>query len=117
TLSSWTAVKWLHELSYNFHNIRKSVYKDGHERTDIVKYRQEQFLPTLKALEDLIYPPNVPEEIWPVILIVHDELTFNANDGRSKIWIKDDNAPLKKKSRKKGIMVSDFLAPGGQLQV
>ncbi|RPA92028.1 hypothetical protein L873DRAFT_1559011, partial [Choiromyces venosus 120613-1] len=61
-------------------------------------------------------PPNLPEGIWPVVLIVHDELTFNANDGRSKIWIKDDNVPLKKKSCGKGIMVSDFLTPGGQLQ-
>ncbi|RPA92461.1 hypothetical protein L873DRAFT_1861488, partial [Choiromyces venosus 120613-1] len=90
--------KWLHELSYNFHDIKKSVYKDGHERTDVVKYRQEQFLPTLKVLEDhmawwelididlhIIYSPNLPEEKWPVVLIVHDESTFNTNDGMSKI--------------------------------
>ena len=50
-------------------------------------------------------------------MIVHDESTFNANDGPSKIWIKDDHIPLRKKTRGKGIMVSDFLTPGGRLQV
>jgi len=55
--------------------------------------------------------------VRPVVLIVHDESTFNAIDGRSKIWVKEDNIPLKKKSHGKGIMVSDFLTPGERLQV
>ncbi|KAG0643690.1 hypothetical protein HOY80DRAFT_1087909 [Tuber brumale] len=50
-------------------------------------------------------------------IIVPDESTFNANDGRSKIWIKENPVPLKKKTRGKGIIVSDFLIPGGRLRV
>ena len=134
TLSSQTAVKWLHEMGYKFRDVRKGVYKDGHERADVVAYRQAQFLPALQALENrmvrwelinengdedlrIVYPSGLAPGVKPVVLIVHDESTFNANDGRSKIWIKDDNIPLKKKTRGKGIMVSDFLTPGGRLRV
>ena len=65
----------------------------------------------------MVFPTNLPVGVKPVVLVVHDESTFIANDRRSKIWIKDNNMPLKKKSRGKEIMVSDFLTPGGQLRV
>ena len=133
TLSSRTAAKWLKELGYTYRDVRKGVYKDGHEREDLVQYRQQCFLPALEALKPrmvrwelvtgdngeelrMVYPTALPSGERPIVLIVHDESTFNANDGRSKIWIKDDNIPLRKKSRGKGIMVSDFLTPGGRLQ-
>ena len=64
-----------------------------------------------EALE-MIYPANLPPGVKPIVLMVHDESTFNANNGRSKIWIKDDHIPLKKQTRGKGIIVSDFLTPG-----
>jgi len=64
----------------------------------------------------MIYPTALPPGEKLIVLIVHDESTFNANDGRSKIWIKDDNIPLRKKSCGKGIIVSDFLTPGGRLR-
>ena len=36
TLSCRTAVKWLHNMGYKFRDVRKGVYKDGHERSDVV---------------------------------------------------------------------------------
>ncbi|RPB01334.1 hypothetical protein L873DRAFT_1891334 [Choiromyces venosus 120613-1] len=128
------AVKWLQKMGYKLQDVRKGVYKDGHEWADVIEYRQEHFLPALKALENrmvhwelidtnegeelrMVLPTNLPLGVKPIVLVVHDESTFNANDGWSKIWIKDDNIPLKKKSRGKGIMVSDFQTPGGQLRV
>ncbi|RPA92227.1 hypothetical protein L873DRAFT_1847855 [Choiromyces venosus 120613-1] len=121
-------------MGYKLQDVRKGVYKDGHEWADVVEYRQEHFLPALKALENrmvrwelidtnegeelrMVLPTNLPLGVKPIVLVVHDESTFNANDGWSKIWIKDDHIPLKKKSRGKGIMVSDFLTPRGQLRV
>ena len=132
TLSTQTAVQWLHEMGYKFRDVRKGVYKDGHERADVVSYRQAQFLPALQGLEhrmvrwelvnsngneelQIVYPSNLPSGVSPVVLIVHDESTFNANDGRCKIWVKEDHIPLKKKTRGKGIIVSDFLIPGERL--
>ena len=134
TLISQTAVKWLQEMGYKFCDVCKGVYKDGHERADIVAYRQAKFQPALQALENrivhwelinangeeelrMVYPSDLLPGVRPVVLIVHDESTFNANDGRLKIWVKEDNIPLKKNTRGKGIMVSDFLTPGGRLRV
>ena len=65
----------------------------------------------------MIYPANLPPGVKPIVLLVHDESTFNANNDRSRIWIKDDHIPWKNKTHGKGIMVSDFLTPGGRLQV
>jgi len=120
-------------MCYKFRDVCKGlgVYKDGHERADVA-YRQAQFLPALQGLENrivcwelinenrneelpIVYPSGVPPGVRPVVLIVYDESTFNANNGRSRIWIKDDNIPLKNESRGKGIMVSDFHSPGGRL--
>ena len=52
TLSRGTSVKWLQKMGYKLQDVRKGVYKDGHERADVVQYRQESFLPTLKGLEN-----------------------------------------------------------------
>jgi len=128
TWSCGTAVKWLHDMGYKFRGVHKGIYKDGHECSDVVLDRKEYFLLALKALEDcivrwelvhceegealeIIYQANLPPGIRPIVLVVDNESTFNANDGRSKIWIKDENISLKKKTRGKGIMVSDFLRP------
>jgi len=54
TLSSQTAVKWLHEMGYKFRDVCKGVYKDGHERADIVAHQQAQYLPALQDLENRI---------------------------------------------------------------
>ena len=46
-----------------------------------------------------------------------DESTLNANDGKRQLWMKDGQQPLRPKARGKGLMVSDFLTPGGRLAV
>lgn len=118
TLSSQSSVKWLHEMGYKFRDVCKGVYKHSDERVNVVAYQQAQFLPALRDLENrmvrwelidpngneelqIVYPSDLPPGVRPVVLIVHDESTFNANDGRSKIWVKEDNIPVKKKSHVK----------------
>jgi hypothetical protein len=44
-LSVRTMERWLHWMGYNWKEVRKGIYKDGHEREDVVSYRQETFLP------------------------------------------------------------------------
>jgi len=53
--------------------------------------------------------------VRPIVFITHDERTFNSNDGRKKIWIHKDHAPIRKKGRGQGLHVSDFLTPVGHL--
>jgi hypothetical protein len=52
-----------------------------------------------------------------LVLVTHDESTFNANDGKRRLWIEKDKQPLRAKSRGKGIMVSGFLTPGVILKI
>lgn len=46
-----TATRWLHRLSFSLKTSQKGVYIDGHEREDIIKYRQEVFLPLMEKLD------------------------------------------------------------------
>lgn len=45
----------------------------------------------------------------PIIVIMHDESIFSANNGKKQAWIWDGDAILRFKNKEKGIMVSDFL--------
>ncbi|RPA94322.1 hypothetical protein L873DRAFT_1937421, partial [Choiromyces venosus 120613-1] len=88
---------------YNYTDVRKGVYIDGHEREDVVAYR-EQFV---NALEDL-WPfmvefeddGSIKEKAYPlgcevggltrpIILITHDESTFSSNDSWRQAWAAD----------------------------
>jgi len=45
-ISESTARRWLAKLGYELKEVKKGVYVDGHEREDVVAYRQkflEQF--------------------------------------------------------------------------
>lgn len=46
-ITEWTAQSWLAKLGYELKDIKKGIYVDGHEREDVVAYRNEflgQFL-------------------------------------------------------------------------
>ncbi|KAF8458748.1 hypothetical protein BDZ91DRAFT_800171 [Kalaharituber pfeilii] len=125
SISERTARTWLNKLGFQWKDVRKGVYIDGHEREDVVAYRQKVFLPALQKLEGLrqwdekgnIIPSAIPAGEKEKIFVTHDESTFNANDGKRQMWIKDNAQPLRKKGRGKGIMVSEFLTPRGRLAV
>lgn len=137
-----TARNWLYKMGFRHCRITKNVFVDGHERDDVVEYRNDIFLPNwlryrqrmVQFDEDGGY--KLPSECKlgsdgnyyfedgtrPLVLVTHDESTFNANDGKKSGWFKvgeDGKAemPIQPKSRGKGIMVSLFLTPGGILSV
>jgi transposase len=67
------------------------------------------------------YTAHDPVHITPtdehyIIPVFQDECTYNANDGCHQIWCSKTNQPLRKKGRGPGIMVSDFMTPGGPLR-
>jgi hypothetical protein len=80
--------------------IRKGVYMDGHEREDVVKYRDEVFLPKMEEFEARMvhYEANDQDEdlkrvepkLGPgekeIIPIFHDESCFHANDQTGRAW-------------------------------
>lgn len=46
-----TARRWLVKLGWMRTVLRKGVYMDGHERADVVEYREKVFLPKMKEFE------------------------------------------------------------------
>ena len=114
-------------MGFSYKDVKKGVYVDGHERDDVKKYRSEVFLKTWKKAfrrfllfkEDGSWeiPPGLQPGEKPLVLITHDESTFNANDGKRRLWMKENEQPLRSKGNGKGIMMSSFLTPGGILKV
>jgi len=46
-----TIYRWLPKLGFFKSEVKKGVYVDGHERKDVVQYRQKVFLPLMLKLE------------------------------------------------------------------
>lgn len=131
SLSARTAVRWLHQMGYDWKEVKKGIYKDGHERQDVVQYRQETFLKRMDVLRPRMpYPlrsnegkvigiglPTMPPGERLCIPVTHDECTCNANDGPHHQWIKGDENPLRSKARGMGLHISEFITPWGRLSV
>lgn len=131
-IKSRTARKWLHKLSFEYKDIKKNVFVDGHERPDMVEDCQK-FLRIMKDLEPYLIEfeedgfmktKNYPDDCAvggnihrPVIVITHDECTFSANDGIRRAWTRVGDTFLRPKRRGQGIMVSDFLLLFGRLNL
>ena len=65
----------------------------------------------------MVIPQNLPHGQKPLVPVTHDESTFNSNYGKRQPWMKDGKQPLRPNDRAKGLMVSDFVTPGGRLAV
>ncbi|KAF8436732.1 hypothetical protein BGX38DRAFT_1332954 [Terfezia claveryi] len=97
-------------LFLQLQDVRKGVYVDGHEWDDIVVYRQNIFLPQIEEIQSSlrqwdkdgnIIPTCLTPEEKEKILVTHNESTFNANDGKRQMWVKNDAYPCGRKDREK----------------
>ena len=119
-----TARKWLHHLEFHVLDQKKGVYIDGHERDDVIEYRQNflckmvsiGFLnkdnaPTVEAaqfLPDDLECPS-PHQLERTVVILHDESIFTANEDQKLQWGSADMHVIRPKGKGAGIMVSDFI--------
>ena len=100
------------------------MYIDGHEREDVVAYRQKFVSQFLTHYAPWMYTwDNEGNETKPVgfnspdingrfrlIPVTHDESTFHANDERKTRWIHESQkATPERKGDGTSIMISDFL--------
>jgi hypothetical protein len=105
-------------LGYRFVRNHRGQYVDGHERDDVVHYRQHVFLPkwySLKnrmwlygniSLEDFIRKSRRPVVVW-----FHDESIFYAHDRRKARWVLQDESPTPyAKGEGCSLMVADFVS-------
>lgn len=94
-----TARRWLIKLGWRKTQIRKGVYMDGHEHPDVVKYRDNIFLPRMEQLEWRMakYIPDhegnmsrIEPDLQPgereIIAEFQDETCCQANEHVSSAW-------------------------------
>jgi hypothetical protein len=114
-----TAQRYLNELGYRFTQPKKGQYADGHEREDVVYYREQVFLPQWHKIQDRMESwtkEGTPEPRNPmrgphVIAWFHDESIFYAHDRRKKGWYHKD-APAKPYTKGEGasVMIADYVS-------
>ncbi|KAF9510740.1 hypothetical protein BS47DRAFT_1487299 [Hydnum rufescens UP504] len=118
-LSNHTAHRWMHKLGFHQTILQKGVYMDGHEREDVIHYRNDIFLPTMAKFESHMacyegedlkrHEPNLQPGEKRIIAQFHDESCFHANEFKSSAWLKQGQSILQKKSWGCLIHVSDFI--------
>lgn len=119
-ISLSTARRWLHREGFHYISHKKGLYYDGYDHKDVLDYRQNNFLPAMKAYEkrlvryavgnvDERVPLDLAEGEHPLVLVAHDEMTAQANDARTKSWVFEDQHVLRKKGVGRGIHKSDVI--------
>jgi hypothetical protein len=135
-LCTRTARRWMIKLGWRLTTLKKGVYVDGHERSDVIAYRKEVFLPAMAKWERRmaryegeelrrVEPDLLPEE-KKIIAQFHDETGFHVNDFKTSLWsvlliialfiddshlvrLKIGQIMLRKKGRGRLIHISDFI--------
>ncbi|KIJ41752.1 hypothetical protein M422DRAFT_171907 [Sphaerobolus stellatus SS14] len=91
TISIRAARQWLKKLDWRYGQKQNGMFIDGHEREDVVKYRNSYKKRMILYDNDnnVISTPNgfpVEGGRFCLILVTHDESTFYANDCRKTKW-------------------------------
>ena len=132
TISIRTAHQWLGVLNWQNGKKKRGMYIDGHEREDVVRYREafiewwkEKYEPRMVLYDDdgkVLKTPKgfpVPQGArFQLILVTHNESTFYENDRCKTLWQHTSHAPKpEQKGEGESLMISDFLVPEwGQLK-
>ncbi|KAG1050699.1 hypothetical protein G6F43_007047 [Rhizopus delemar] len=117
-----TLSNYLHEWGYVYRKNQKTIYFDGHEREDMVEYRNvcsKRMLEYMEKMdfysgeteEDVLEPNALPEGERKCVFVMHDESTFYANDGKNDVWLADGENYIRKKGPGLFIMMSEFQCP------
>ena len=119
-ISLRTACRWLHKEGFRYTSHKKALYYDGHEREDVVSYRQNDFLPKMKEYKSRLVRYvvgdcekeiglNLAPGVRPLVLVAHDEMTAQCNDDEKMSWIWKGEQPLKKKGVGRGVHQSEVI--------
>jgi len=130
-ISLTTAKCWMSKLGYHWTKGPKGQYVDGHEREDVVKYRQEDYLPAWDKFKDCLHvwtdntihlkvdeDPNSNPDVTNMVVWFHDKSTFYAHDHCDQCWHHETEGP-KPQPKGKGVflIVAHFVsADYGYLQ-
>ncbi|KAF8990335.1 hypothetical protein BDQ17DRAFT_1433842 [Cyathus striatus] len=121
TVSLATAQRWMILMGYRWIQASNGQFVDGHEQPDVVKHRQEVFLPVWAQLVkfankwtdsgELIQPINKSDSNLTHVFWFHDESTFYAHDQRKTRWVHEsEKAMPQPKGEGISLMVSDYVS-------
>ena len=96
-ISESTALRYMKRLGFKNGIFKQGLYVDGHEHKNAVAYR-EIYLKKMKILESRHLPPPREDQLPSchagqptmnkhLVIIYHDESTFNAYDAPSRQWV------------------------------
>ncbi|EEQ99708.1 hypothetical protein Pmar_PMAR010971 [Perkinsus marinus ATCC 50983] len=107
--------RWLHYLDFKIFTLKKTLYVDGHERSDVVADRQrfahalDEVYPSLLTIDDEILDVK-PNPDATHILVSQDEKIHHSNDVQRRYWSDGSFVALPTKSMGRTVMTSDFLS-------
>ncbi|KAK9482897.1 hypothetical protein V1527DRAFT_474827 [Lipomyces starkeyi] len=117
-ISLTTVTGYLRTWGFSLGRHTKDVYFDGHERDDVVQYRQQwakrmmAYRSQMKEYDgrdcEVVIEPVLAAGAREIVLITHDECYFNSNDDNAVTWTERGESIIKKKGQGLGLMVSDF---------
>ena len=122
TISLATAQRWMLKMGYQWSRDLKGQYVDGHKCEDVVKYRQEVFIPAWKKVERRMCTwtnKNLVEDTGTLpqsherhtVVWFHDESTFYANDWHKARWVhSSETAVPYPKGEGTSEMVADMIS-------
>ena len=102
-----TVVKYLKIWGLKKKKMGKQLYMDGHEREDVVKYREVWSNRMMKYKTkmdewtgeemDMLVEGKV--EVWDNkhVHVTQDESTFYSNDGKEDFWVEEGDSWIRKK--------------------
>lgn len=116
-----TAQRWLSKTGYRWKTEPKGQYFDGHERADVVHYRQNTFIPAWQSIEPFMVTwddatgamimPQLPEGRREVVVWFYDQSIFYAHDRKRTRWVHvSERAKPGKKGEGVSIMVSEYIS-------
>ena len=117
-----TARRWLHHEGFQYISHKKGLYFDGHDREDVVAYRQNVFIPTFKSYEPRLVRHvvgDVETELVMqlrnyverrLVLVPHNEMISQAHDATAKSWVMGDEHRLRKKGVGQGLHTSGCIS-------
>ncbi|KAI9329106.1 hypothetical protein BD770DRAFT_477956 [Pilaira anomala] len=116
-----TLSNYLYEWGYAYRKNEKAIFFDGHERTDVVEYRDAWSKRMVDYMErsefyegedmEKVLQPVLEDGEKKIVFVTHDESTFYANDGKREFWLKEDENYIRKKGQGSSIIVSEFQCP------
>ncbi|KAG2758100.1 hypothetical protein P692DRAFT_201696756 [Suillus brevipes Sb2] len=122
TISLATAQRWMKHVGYRWSKTPTGQFVDGHERVDVVDYRQGVFLPIWAELlsRTRVYATggnecpiqSESEGTRKVVIWNHDESTYYANDRQKIRWVHNSETAIPHaKGEGASLMVADIISP------